>query len=75
VDTDFTDEEWGGGYTMPVETQPKYYHCVDLLYHPQRASDWDIIWRAMNDEGERGNQRISEESFHAALSREASLTQ
>ena len=78
VDADFTDEEWGDSYMMPVGGQPKYYHCVDLLPHPQRASDWDKIWRAMNDEGENvengerkkdneTNQRISEESFHAAL--------
>jgi hypothetical protein len=78
VDADFTNEEWGDSYMMPIEGQPKYYHCVDLLPHPQRASDWDIIWRAMNDEGENvennerkkdkeTNQRISEESLHAAL--------
>src|SRR5271163_4849977 len=52
VDADFTDEEWGDSYMMPVEGQPKYYHCVDLLHYPQRASDWDTIWRAMNDDGE-----------------------
>jgi hypothetical protein len=78
VDADFTDEEWGDSYMMPVEGQPKYYHCIDLLHHPQLASDWDIIWRAMNDEGENvengerkkdneTNQRISEEIFRAAL--------
>lgn len=51
---------------------------MNLLHHPQRASDCDIIWRAVNDEGENvengerkkyneTNQRISKSSFHAAL--------
>jgi hypothetical protein len=79
VDADFTDEEWGDSYMMPVEGQPKYYHCEDLIHHHQQASDWDIIWRAMNDEGENvengerkkgneTNQPISEESLCAAIS-------
>jgi hypothetical protein len=78
VDADFADEEWGDSYMMPVEGQPKYYHCVDILLPPQGESDWDIIWRAMNDEGENvengkrkkdneTNQRINEESFCATL--------
>jgi hypothetical protein len=32
MDAEFTNEEWGNSYMMPVEGQPKYYHCVDLLH-------------------------------------------
>ena len=78
VDAEFTDENWGDKYMMPLGEQPKHIPCMDLLPDPNMEKDLGMIWTAMTaeaekvDNGEKRNDnqlklRIRKERYGAAL--------